>query len=66
MATGGLPVPAIGATAYSLDIAKQFGINVVNPRPALVPLSFTAENFGSLNALAGLSVPVKIASGSKG
>lgn len=66
MATGGLPIPAIGATAYSLDIAKQFGINVVNPRPALVPLSFTAENFGSLNALAGLSVPVKIASGSKG
>jgi predicted Rossmann fold flavoprotein len=66
MATGGLPVPAIGATAYSLDIAKQFGLNVVEPRPALVPLSFTADNFGSLNDLAGLSVPVRIASGSKG
>jgi predicted Rossmann fold flavoprotein len=66
MATGGLPVPAIGATAYSLDIAKQFGLNVVEPRPALVPLSFTAETFGSLNELAGLSVPVRIASGSKG
>lgn len=66
MATGGLPVPAIGATAYSLDIAKQFGLNIVEPRPALVPLSFTADNFGSLNELAGLSVPVRIASGSKG
>ena len=66
MATGGLPVPAIGATAYSLDIAKQFGLHVVDPRPALVPLSFTADNFGSLNELAGLSVPVRIASGSKG
>ncbi|QWE09205.1 NAD(P)/FAD-dependent oxidoreductase [Polynucleobacter ibericus] len=66
MATGGLPVPAIGATAYSLDIAKQFGLNIVDPRPALVPLSFTADNFGSLNELAGLSVPVRIASGSKG
>ena len=66
MATGGLPVPAIGATAYSLDVAKQFGLNVVEPRPALVPLSFTADNFGSLNELAGLSVPVRIASGSKG
>jgi predicted Rossmann fold flavoprotein len=65
MATGGLPVPAIGATAYSLDIAKQFGIAVVDPRPALVPLSFTADTFGSLNDLAGLSVPVRIASGSK-
>uniref|UniRef100_B1XU20 HI0933 family protein n=1 Tax=Polynucleobacter necessarius subsp. necessarius (strain STIR1) TaxID=452638 RepID=B1XU20_POLNS len=66
MATGGLPVPAIGATAYSLDIAKQFGLNVVEPRPVLVPLSFTADNFGGLNELAGLSVPVRIASGSKG
>ena len=66
MATGGLPVPAIGATAYSLDIAKQFGLNIVEPRPALVPLSFTADTFGSLNELAGLSVPVRIASGSKG
>ena len=66
MATGGLPVPAIGATAYSLDIAKQFGLNVINPRPALVPLSFTADNFGNLNELAGLSVPVRIAAGSKG
>jgi predicted Rossmann fold flavoprotein len=66
MATGGLPVPAIGASAYSLDIAKQFGLNVVDPRPALVPLSFTAETFGNLNDLAGLGVPVRIASGSKG
>lgn len=66
MATGGLPVPAIGATAYSLDIAKQFGLHVVDPRPALVPLSFTAETFGDLNTLAGLSVPVRIASGLKG
>ena len=66
MATGGLPVPAIGATAYSLDVAKQFGLNVVDPRPALVPLSFTADNFGDLSELTGLSVPVRIASGSKG
>jgi predicted Rossmann fold flavoprotein len=66
MATGGLPVPAIGATAYSLDIAKQFEMKVVDPRPALVPLSFTADTFGDLNELAGLSVPVRITSGSKG
>jgi predicted Rossmann fold flavoprotein len=66
MATGGLPVPAIGATAYSLDIAKQFGLNVIDPRPALVPLSFTSETFFNLNELAGLSLPVRISSGSKG
>ncbi len=66
MATGGLPVPAIGATAYSLDIAKQFGLNVTEPRPALVPLSFTAEAFSGFSDLAGLSVPIGISSGTKG
>lgn len=66
MATGGLPVLAIGATAYSLDIARQFGLQVADPRPALVPLSFTAETFSELNTLAGLSVPVRIAAGAKG
>jgi predicted Rossmann fold flavoprotein len=66
MATGGLPIPAIGATAYSLDVAKQLGLNVIEARPALVPLSFTAETFGNLNELAGLGVPVRIAAGSKG
>jgi hypothetical protein len=66
MATGGLPVPAIGATAYSLDVAKQFGLQVIEPRPALVPLSFTSGEFENLIELAGLSLPVRIASGSKG
>ena len=66
MATGGLPVPAIGASAYALDIAKQFGLKVVDPRPALVPLSFTSETFFNLNELAGLSLPVRVSSGSKG
>ncbi len=66
MATGGLPVPAIGATAYSLDIAKQFGLKVIDPRPALVPLSFTSGEFDNLIALSGLSLPVRIAAGSKG
>lgn len=66
MATGGLPVPAIGATAYSLDIAKQFNLKVVEPRPALVPLSFTSGEFDHLMELSGLSLPVRIAAGSKG
>jgi len=66
MATGGLPVPAIGASAYSLDVAKQFGLNIIEPRPALVPLSFTSEEFDNLNELAGLSLSVRISSGMKG
>lgn len=65
MATGGLPVPAIGATAFSLDVAKQFNLKVVEPRPALVPLSFTSGEFDHLIELSGLSLPVRIAAGSK-
>jgi predicted Rossmann fold flavoprotein len=66
MATGGLPVPAIGASAYSLDIARQFGLKVIEPRPALVPLAFTSGEFDNLTALSGLSLPVRIAAGAKG
>lgn len=65
MATGGLPVPAIGASDFSLNIAKQFDLNVVPIRPALVPLSFTSGIFSSMDDLAGLSLPVKIAAGQK-
>jgi predicted Rossmann fold flavoprotein len=66
MATGGLPVPAIGATDYALTIAQQFGLNLVSPRPALVPLSFTSEAFTHLSDLSGLSLPVRIRAGTKG
>jgi predicted Rossmann fold flavoprotein len=65
MATGGLPVPAIGASDYALGIAKQFDLPVVPVRPALVPLSFTSDEFTHLSELAGLSVPVRIAAGTK-
>jgi predicted Rossmann fold flavoprotein len=65
MATGGLPVPAIGATDFSIKFAKQLDIPVVEVRPALVPLSFTSDEFGSLSELSGLSVPVNISAGQK-
>lgn len=65
MATGGLPVPAIGATDFALNIAKQFDLPIVAPRPALVPLSFTSGIFSSMDEFAGLSVPVRIAAGQK-
>ncbi len=66
LATGGLPVPAIGASSFALDLARQFNIDVVTPRAALVPLSFTAKAFSQLDSLAGLSLPVTIRSGIKG
>lgn len=63
MATGGLPVPAIGATGFALDFARDLEINVVDPRPALVPLSFTSDVFFSGGDLSGISLPVRIFAG---
>ena len=66
IATGGLPVPAIGASDYALNVAKQFDIPVNPVRPALVPLSFTAGEFLQMSDLSGVSIPVTISSGQKG
>ena len=64
VATGGLPVPAIGATDFGLRLAKQFGHALVEPRPALVPLVFDAAAWAPFVALAGVSLEVEIVSGS--
>ncbi|MCK9689119.1 NAD(P)/FAD-dependent oxidoreductase [Scleromatobacter humisilvae] len=64
IATGGLPVPKIGATDFGLRIAKQFGHPLVEPRPALVPLVFDAAEWAPFVALAGVSLEVEISSGS--
>ena len=40
VATGGLSIPKIGATSFGYDLARQFGLKVHAPRPALVPLVF--------------------------
>jgi predicted Rossmann fold flavoprotein len=63
VATGGLPVPAIGATDFGLRLGKQFGHALVDPRPALVPLVFDAAEWAPFAGLAGVSLEVDIASG---
>ncbi len=63
VATGGLPVPKIGASDWGLRLARQFGHAVVEPRPALVPLSFAPEVWAPFAALAGLSLEVQIETG---
>jgi predicted Rossmann fold flavoprotein len=60
VATGGLPVPKIGATDWGLTLAKQFGLTVVEPRPALVPLTFAAQDWTAFVPLAGISLEVGI------
>jgi predicted Rossmann fold flavoprotein len=60
IATGGLSIPKIGATDFGYRIARQFGHRIVETRPALVPLTFSATDWTPFVALAGLSLPVEI------
>lgn len=64
VATGGLPVPKIGASDWGLRLAKRLGHAIVEPRPALVPLTFDADAWAPFAALAGLSLPVEVSVGS--
>lgn len=63
VATGGLPVPQIGATDFGLRLARQFGHRIVETRPALVPLTFDSAAWAPFVPLAGLSLPVNIRTG---
>jgi predicted Rossmann fold flavoprotein len=56
IATGGLTVPKIGATPFGYRIAEQFGLAIVPPKPALVPLSFDPELLARYGDLSGISV----------
>jgi predicted Rossmann fold flavoprotein len=65
IATGGLSIPKIGATDFGYRIAQQFGLRLVAPRPALVPLTFDGEAWAPFAQLAGLALPVRIETGEK-
>jgi len=63
VATGGMAIPQLGATDFGLKIARQFGLKVVEPRPALVPLTFDAEHWRSLSELSGVALEVNLQTG---
>jgi predicted Rossmann fold flavoprotein len=65
VATGGLSIPKAGATSLGYDIARQFGLTIVKPRPALVPLVLGGDELG-WTELAGVSAPVVASAGSAG
>lgn len=56
IATGGLSIPKIGATRFGYDIAKQFGIDIIETTPALVPFTFQTSILERCKSLSGLSV----------
>jgi predicted Rossmann fold flavoprotein len=58
VATGGLSIPKIGATSFGYDLARQFGLAIRNPWPALVPLLLNPEDSSRYCDLAGVSTEV--------
>ncbi|RCK43291.1 membrane protein [Thalassospira profundimaris] len=56
VACGGLSIPKIGATGFGYQIARQFGLEIVPTRAALVPLTFDPDTRADLGQLAGISV----------
>ncbi|NLF55489.1 MAG: NAD(P)/FAD-dependent oxidoreductase [Thauera phenolivorans] len=59
IATGGLSIPKIGASPFGYRIAEQFGLPMVAPRPALVPLTLDPDTLARLAPLAGASIEVE-------
>jgi predicted Rossmann fold flavoprotein len=60
VATGGLSIPKMGATAFGYDLARQFGLKMVKPWPALVPLVFGAKDQERYCELPGVSAEVVV------
>jgi predicted Rossmann fold flavoprotein len=63
VATGGMAIPQLGATDFGLKLARQFGLKVVEPRPALVPLTFDAAQWQPLAELSGVALEVNLHTG---
>ena len=57
IATGGPSIPKLGATTLAYELARQFGLKVVEPRPALVPLTLGGDEV-LFRELSGVSAPV--------
>ena len=58
VATGGLSIPKMGATAFGYDLARQFGLKICETRPALVPLNLDRKSRVQYCDLAGISAEV--------
>lgn len=55
IAAGGLAMPQVGATGFGYNVAKDFGINVIKPEPALVPLAINSNDLVNFTDLSGIS-----------
>ena len=63
VATGGKSIPKMGASAYGYRVAKDFGLNIIETRPALVPLTFADADLRLISPLAGVAVQARVSGG---
>ncbi len=63
IATGGPSIPKMGASGFGYDLARKFGLKVVAPTPALVPLTFDAATLAKLKHLSGVSLDAVVTCG---
>lgn len=62
VATGGLSIPKLGASDFGYRLARQFGLKIIPPRPALVPLTLPPEDLDFFRPLSGVSAPAVVSS----
>ena len=60
VATGGLSIPQMGATGLGYELARKFGVRVIEPRPGLVPVILHAEDRGRWCDLSGVSAEAEV------
>jgi predicted Rossmann fold flavoprotein len=60
VACGGPSIPKMGATGFGYKIAEHFGLNIIEPRAGLVPLTFTDDLKQPLKTLSGVSTDVRV------
>lgn len=63
LATGGPSIPKMGATDFAFRLARKWGLNVVEPRPALVPLTFAPGDLDKLKDLSGVPLEATVSCG---
>lgn len=63
IASGGLSIPSMGASGFGYDIARQFGLEIVETRASLVPFVLTSQWKDRLVPLAGVSADIEVISG---
>ncbi len=59
LATGGPSIPKLGATGFAYEVARQFDLKVVQPRPALVPFTLGPDD-ALFQSLSGVSAEVEV------